>query len=145
MNASNSAGPLLVRLAVGLVATIHGVGKLFGVGPAAMPIPGFSEFLAGLGLPAPSLLAWLVAVVEAGGGLLVLLGLLTRVAALLIAINMFAATALVHLPEGYADSELTLVLGLAALSLVASGAGRFSAAAVVADDDGRGSAASALD
>lgn len=55
-----------------------------------------------------------------------LVGLFTRIAALLLAANMLAATFLVHLPEEFSDAELTIVLCLASLSLVVSGAGRLS-------------------
>lgn len=126
MNASNSWGPVPIRLAVGLIMTIHGIGKLLSLGPAALPIPKFTEFLAGLGLPAAPLLAWIVALIEVGCGALVLIGLFTRIAALLLSLNMLAATLLVHLPEGFSDAELTIVLFLASLSLVASGAGKLS-------------------
>lgn len=130
---NKSLGPLLVRLGVGIVMIVHGAGKLFSVGPAAMPITTLTDLIANHGLPAASLFAWLVAIVELGGGLLVLFGLFTRYAALAIAINMLVATVLVHLPKGYLKSEATLVLFLAALSLVASGAGKLSIAQVVFD------------
>jgi putative oxidoreductase len=130
---NNSLGPLLVRLGVGIVMVIHGAGKLFSVGPAASSIADITGFIASLGFPAASLFAWLVAIVEFGGGLLVLFGLFTRYAALAIAINMLVATVLVHLPKGYLKSEITLVLFLAALSLVASGAGKLSVAQIVFD------------
>ncbi len=133
MNDSRTWGPFLIRIAVGLVMTVHGAGKLFTVGPAAMPMSEFAGFLGGLGLPFASLLAWLVAVVELVGGLLVLLGLFTRITGLVLAVDMFVATVLVHLPEGYSDSELTIVISLAALSLAASGAGKFSVDSVVLD------------
>jgi putative oxidoreductase len=130
---NNSLGPLLVRLGVGIVMIAHGAGKLFEIGPAAMPITKLTGLIVSHGLPAASLFAWLVGIVEFGGGLLVLFGLFTRYAALAIAINMLVATVLVHLPNGYTKSELTLVLFLAALSLVASGAGTLSVAQVVFD------------
>ncbi|RBI59372.1 DoxX family protein [halophilic archaeon] len=105
---------------------IHGLGKLFGVGPAVMSISQFFGFLNSLGVPAASVLAWIVAFVELASGVLILLGVFTRIAALVIAIDMIVATILVHLPEGYSDSKLTIVLCLAALSLVVSGAGKFA-------------------
>lgn len=133
MNNTNASGLLLVRLAIGVPMIIHGAGKLFGVGPAASSVTGLADLIASLGLPAASLLAWFVAIVEFGGGALVVLGLLTRYAALAIAINMLTATVLVHLPKGYKGSELTIFLFLTALSLVVSGAGKFSIAQLVFD------------
>jgi putative oxidoreductase len=56
--------------------------------------------------------------------------LFVRVTSALIAIDMFVATVLVHLPSGYPAAsngiELTLTLTLIALALVASGPGAFS-------------------
>lgn len=133
MNNANTSGLLFARLAIGIPMIIHGAGKLFGVGPLASSISEVAGMLASLGLPAVSVLAWVVAIVEFGGGVLVVAGLLTRYAALAIAINMLTATVLVHLPKGYKSSELTLVLFLIALSLVVSGAGKLSVAQIVFD------------
>ncbi|WP_227377119.1 DoxX family protein [Haladaptatus halobius] len=135
MTDSRTWGPFLIRVAVSLVVLVHGVGKLFAVGPAAMPVSKFAGFLAGLGLPFASPLAWAVAVVEVGGGLLLLLGLFTRITALVLAVEMVVATILVHLPKGYSDSELTIVLSLAAFSLAASGAGELSVDSIVSDGE----------
>lgn len=130
---TNAWGLLLVRLAIGIPMIIHGAGKLFGLGPVAKSISGFAGFLDSLGLPAVSFLAWVVAIVEFGGGVCVVLGVLTRYASLAIAINMLTATVLVHLPQGYKGYEQTLVFALIALSLVVSGAGKFSVAQLVFD------------
>ncbi|HZD95616.1 MAG TPA: DoxX family protein [Candidatus Sulfotelmatobacter sp.] len=51
----------------------------------------FVEFFEGLGIPAPSLNAHFVAVLEAGGGILLALGLGSRLIALLLAGDMFVA------------------------------------------------------
>ena len=116
-----------VRLAVGIVFLVHGIGKLFNIGPTAMGLSGFSGFLTSLGIPAASFAALVVALVETLGGLLVLLGLWTRVAALLLAINMFVAIVLVHISKGFSAAsggyEFALVLLLSALALLCGGAG----------------------
>lgn len=120
---------LLTRVALGIVFIVHGVGKLLGMGPAATGpgIPGFEVFLTNLGVPSPLLFAWVVAIVETVGGLFILVGLLTRVAAALTAIDMVAAAYLVHLPNGFVATdggyELVLVLFILSLSLVISGDG----------------------
>jgi putative oxidoreductase len=54
-------------------------------------MPKFVEFLQGLGIPAPSLNAHFIALLEAGGGILLALGLGSRVIALLLAGDMFVA------------------------------------------------------
>ncbi|GAA0254455.1 DoxX family protein [Haladaptatus pallidirubidus] len=137
MTLNLSIGTLLIRLAVGSIMLIHGIGKLFSIGPATMPMTQFTGFLAGLGIPAPSVVAWIVALVELVGGLCILVGFLTRFAAFAVAINMLAATLLVHLPEGFSDSELTIVLCLASFALVSIGAGTLSIDELVVDDRSR--------
>lgn len=119
-------GPFLIRIGLGVVMILHGLGKLFGVGPSAMPISGLAATIADLGLPAATALAWLVGLVEFGGGMLLLAGLFVRYAALGLAINMLVATVLVHLPQGFGGYEYTLVLFLMGLSLIATGPGQLS-------------------
>lgn len=120
---------LLTRVALGVVILVHGVGKLLGMGPAATGpgIPGFEGFLVSLGVPSPLVFAWIVALVETLGGLAILLGFLTRLAAILIAVDMATAAYLVHLPNGFVATdggyELVLVLFILSLSLLISGDG----------------------
>lgn len=120
----------LLRLGVGTVFLVHGVGKLFGVGPAANPIPAFAGTLGELGVPAAIVFAYVVRVVETLGGLLVLLGLLTRYASAFIAMDMLAAVLLVHLPNGFVVAnggyEFALVLFLTSISLMLGGSGELS-------------------
>lgn len=126
-NVPERFGPAPIRFALGLVLAVHGAGKVLNAGPAASGMAGFVDSVAGLGLPFPGLLAWVAALVELAGGLLLLLGLLTRFVALLAAIEMAVATLGVHLGNGFLVSEggfeFTLVLALAALSLVLTGPG----------------------
>lgn len=125
--------PVALRLGFGVVLFVHGIGR-FNVGPFASEagVTGFSGFLGGqLGVPAPLAFAWIVTVVEVVGGLLILLGLFTRYAAALAAIDMFVAMAIFHLPRGFsayanAGYEFTLVLTLVGLALVLSGPGALS-------------------
>lgn len=132
-------GIALVRLALGVVFVVHGVGKLFGVGPSATGLSGFSGFLGSLGVPFPSVAALGVALVETVGGLFVLVGFLTRYAALFIAIDMLVATLLVHLPRGFSASEggyeFTLTLFLVSLALVFLGSGALSVDRAVLGDE----------
>jgi putative oxidoreductase len=83
-----------------------------------------------MGIPVAIVFAWIVTIVELGGGLLILAGVLTRYAALLFAVDMAVATVLVHLPNGFLASdggvELTLVLFLVAIALALQGAGPLS-------------------
>jgi putative oxidoreductase len=54
-------------------------------------MPKFIEFISSLGIPAPTLNAYFVAVLEAVGGILLAFGLGSRVIALLLAGDMFVA------------------------------------------------------
>jgi putative oxidoreductase len=67
-------GPLVVRVVVGEVFMATGWGKL-------NHLPKIIDLFVDLGIPAPAIMAPFVSAVEFGGGLLLLLGLLTRWAA----------------------------------------------------------------
>ena len=85
----------------------HGIGKLTGL------LGGSDRFVQGvakLGFPAPLGFAWAAALVETLGGLLIVLGLATRVAALLGAVVMAVAAFLRHQAVG----QLAVHAGLAA-------------------------------
>lgn len=120
--------PVPLRLGLGIVMFVHGIGKL-NLGPLAngKGVAGVAGSFSSLGLPLPTLFAWLVTLVEAVGGFLVLVGLFTRVAALLLTVDMTAAAVLVHLPRGFSVDgggyEFTLLLALASLTLVLAGPG----------------------
>ncbi len=86
------AATLLIRLLVGAVFLSEGIQKfLF---PAALAAGRFAR----IGIPAPQIMGPFVGAVETAGGLLLLLGLLTRPAALLLAINISVAILSTKLP-----------------------------------------------
>lgn len=121
----------MLRIGLGVVYLVHGVGKLFDVGPAATGgVAGFASFLDGMGIPAAVFFAWVVALVETLGGVALLLGVLTRYAAALVAIDALVATLIYHAPNGFVVTgngiEFTLVNFFAALALVLLGAGALS-------------------
>ena len=92
-------GLLASRVIVGVVMAAHGFQKLTG-GPA-----GFAEFLTQLGVPAPGLMAWVVTLTELVGGVLLVLGLFSRLAALAVTVNLTVAILLVKLPGGFIGAE----------------------------------------
>jgi len=109
---------LVLRLFVGGVFVAHGALKLFG------GLSGFAGFLQQVGVPAPDIMAPLVAAVEFLGGVAIILGLGTRTAALLLAVVMIVAMATVTLARGFAggyDINLALLGGLFALLLAGPG------------------------
>jgi len=115
-------GPFVLRLAVGAVFIASGSQKLFGAfgGPG---LRGFSGWLNGLGIRPPMAWAVVVALVEFVGGIFLVLGILTRPAALLIGIVMVVALVTVHVPRGFFDSRLAMVLLAACISLLFTGSG----------------------
>jgi putative oxidoreductase len=77
-------GPLLVRLVLAVVFIESGYGKLTSLGKV-------TEFFASLHIPAPHLNAIIASATEFFGGIAILLGLLTRLAALPMAFTMVIA------------------------------------------------------
>jgi putative oxidoreductase len=119
------AGLLVLRLFAGLaLAFAHGLGKL-------PPSEGFVGTVAGMGFPAPELFAWLAGFAEFGGGLLLAAGLLTRPAAVVIAINMAVAAFIRHAGDPFAGKELALMFFFVAVLFAFTGPGRFSADALL--------------
>ncbi|MBI2668965.1 DoxX family protein [Candidatus Woesearchaeota archaeon] len=120
-------GLVFLRLALGIVFFIHGIGKFFVVGPYGAGLGGTAGYFQSVGIPVPLFFAGVVAVVETLGGLAILLGLFTRWAALGIAIDMLVAILLVHMPKGFSlmngGVEYPLVLFSAAVTLLFTGAG----------------------
>jgi putative oxidoreductase len=113
-------GLTVLRVVVGIVFVMHGGQKIFVFG-----IPHVSGMFAGLGIPLPLASAVVVSLVEFLGGIALILGIVTRWAALLIAIDMVVAILKVHLPHGffYPGIEYTLTLLAANVALVLNGPG----------------------
>lgn len=109
---------LLLRLAVGAGFLAHGISKFTG-------LPMVVGFFGGLGLS--PFFAYLVATVETLGGIALILGAFTEVAAALLAIIMVVAIILVKFSAGYLGGfELdTLYLG-GLLAILFAGPGRYA-------------------
>lgn len=109
---------LVMRLALGAVMVGHGYHKVFG------GLHHHVQVVSSLGLPGWT--AYLSAFTEFFGGILVLLGLFTRVAAFAICINMSVAIAKVHFHNGLMGDkgyEFPLALAALAFALIFLGAG----------------------
>ena len=117
------AALLILRVVLGVIMLYHGWPKLTNLGGT---IEGFS----GMGVPLPALSAVFATVAEVGGGLLLLFGVLTDVAGLLIAVDMLGAIVFVHAKNGFAVNEggieWPLALMAMALAIALAGPGRYS-------------------
>jgi putative oxidoreductase len=125
-----SLGIALVRIITGVIFVAHGYMKFF-----VMGIPGTTGFFSQVGIPAPGLMAPFVATLEVAGGIALIIGLLTRLAALGLAINMLVAIVLVRLKGGFFapnGAEFEILLCVACVALVIAGAGAFSADEAIA-------------
>lgn len=119
-------GAFLMRLVLGAAMIYHGYSKVIPAGGfhgnnTFSAIDHFSHFVVSLGLP--YWLGCVAALTEFLGGILILLGLLTRFAAFMIACNMTVALLLVNRHHGYSGSEYSLALLVIALMLLFYGAG----------------------
>ncbi len=115
---------LVLRVALGAIFIAHGGQKLFWFG-----IAGTTEAFVGMGVFLPQLTAPAVAIVELFGGLALVAGLFTRLAAASIAVVMLGAMVMVHLPAGFFlpnGIEFVLMNFAAAVALALLGAGAYS-------------------
>jgi putative oxidoreductase len=118
-------GLLLLRAFFGLyMAFGHGLGKITG-GPEQWAQLGGTMGIFGLGF-APTFWGFMAAFAEFVGALLLVLGALTRPAALLLVLNM-AVAALAHITGAIDGSpEMALLYGAVFLSLLLVGPGTYS-------------------
>lgn len=132
--AVNSYASLAARLCLSAVYLYSGSSKL-------VDIPAGRAEVAGLGLPAPGAFLALIILVQLGGGLMVLVGLWTKLAAFLLLGFTIVATVLAHNPLdlGGVEFQRQLTTGLEHLAiaggfilLIAGGAGRISIDARIA-------------
>jgi putative oxidoreductase len=119
----------LIRVVCGVFLMPHGAQKLFGWF-GGYGLAGTGEFFAKLGLQPALLIALLAGLVELVCGGLLVLGLLTRPAALGVVIFMAATIFTVHLPLGFfwqdGGFEYPLMWGLIALAIFFRGGGELS-------------------
>lgn len=117
-----------LRATTGALLVPHGAQKLFGAFGGG-GLEGTATFFASVGYPAPGTLALLVGLVEFFGGLALVLGFLTRPAAIAVAIFMAFAVSF-HLGNGFfwtaKGYEYPMLWGMAALFFAIKGGGAFS-------------------
>jgi len=142
---SNDFSLTILRLVVGVVFFAHGAQKMLGWfgGYGFHGTMGF--FTGKMGIPAP--LAFLAICAEFFGGLGLIVGLLSRVAAFGIAVNMLVAIATVHAPNGFFMNwtgqqkgegfEYHLLAIAAAVIIMVQGAGAFSLDRIFGEKTGK--------
>lgn len=117
----------LFRIMVGIIFLAHGAQKLFGVF-GGYGIEGTAGFMESIGLTPGYLMAFLAGAGEFFGGLLLIFGFLTRLAAVTTTIISIVALLTVHMVNGFFmsnnGSEFILLLLVASISLVISGSGK---------------------
>lgn len=126
---NNSFSALALRLPLGIIFAAHGAQKLFGWF-GGYGLQGTGQWMESIGLGPGVLMAALSGLAEFFGGLALILGLLTRPAALVLAVTMLVAIFTVHFSNGLFMSNNGYEFGLAllagAVSLLISGGGRAS-------------------
>lgn len=124
------AGLALLRVIVGVVFMAHGGQKLFVFG-----LDGVAAGFGQMGIPFAGVVGPLVAAGELLGGLALIAGAFTRLAALGLSIIMLGAIVTAHLPAGFFlpnGYEFALTLFAASAALALTGAGRYSVDRVIA-------------
>ena len=115
----------IFRIVVGLLFIAHGTQKLFGFPPSPMP-----------GMPVdPFTTLGVAGIIELIGGSMIILGLLTRPVAFLLAGEMSVAYFRVHYPRGLFPinngGELAVLYCFSFLYLMVAGAGAWSLDAMI--------------
>ena len=126
LNRGRPAAPLVLRIVIGGLFIWHGIDK-FNVG-----ISMIEEMFTMWGVPAPGLTAPLTAVVEIVAGIMLVVGLGTRVAAMALSVVMIGALIYVKQDLGIISSqpmpgaELDLALLAGLVAVIVLGPGRLS-------------------
>ena len=122
---------LVLRIALGVILIVHGKEKIFG-GMAA-----HKHFVTMIGMPAWT--GYLSAGTEFFGGILLILGLLTRLVGVAVMIEMLVAIFRVHLKNGLTGPggyEYPLIVGVVGFALIFLGGGPISVDWLLGTDKG---------
>lgn len=133
-NTDSSWAATALRIPVGIIFAAHGAQKLFGWF-GGFGLQGTAGWLESIGLAPGTLMALLAGGAEFFGGLALIVGVLTRPAALALAFTMLVAIFKVHFVNGLFMAndgyEFGLSLLAASVALLISGAGKDSVDRVI--------------
>ena len=120
---NHSPALLVGRILASVIFIVSGYGK-------AMAMAGTVAYLEKTGVPMPGIAYYGVVAIELGGGLLLLLGLQTRLVALVLALFSVATALLAHTDFAAAGQQINFMKNMAMaggyLAFVAAGAGLYS-------------------
>ncbi len=129
LTTDNSLGSLALRIPAGIIFAAHGAQKLFG-SFGGYGLEGTGQWMASIGLEPGYLMALAAGSAEFFGGVALLLGLLVRPAAVVLAFTMLVAILAVHAGNGLFMSNNGYEFGLSLLAisvaLAVNGAGALS-------------------
>jgi putative oxidoreductase len=124
-------GLALLRIVLGIAFFLHGWAKLSGGVDGVST--GVAGFFGSLGIPAPALMAWIVTIVEVVGGALLIIGFLTQIVGILLALDMLGVIIFANfgqgvpfIENGVISWEMELVFGIAALCIALAGPGAWA-------------------
>jgi putative oxidoreductase len=122
-------GLTILRIIAGLTFAAHGSQKLFGWF-GGYGLVGVGQWMESIGLAPGYLMALLAGSAEFVGGLALIIGLLARPAAAVLAVTMLVAIVTVHMANGFFMSnngyEFALALLVISLAVLVEGAGKLS-------------------
>ena len=127
-------GLMILRVVLGIAFLIHGWSKFSG------GVDGVAGFFTSLNIPAPSLFAYIVSIVELVGGALLIVGFLTQIASILLVLDMLGAMLFAFwmrgqplVENGAISWEKEAVFAAAALCIFLAGPGIWSIDDIVID------------
>lgn len=118
-------GLAMLRVTLGVIFLTHGLPKIMG------GVGGLQGMLGEMGVPLAGIMAWVVTLLEVGGGLALIAGFLVTAFSLLLGFHMLMGIFLVHLSNGWyvvgpgsggAEFNVLLIAGLLTLVLAGPGA-----------------------
>ena len=125
---NHSPALLVGRILGSIIFILGGYGK-------AMAMAGTVGYLSKLGVPLPGIAYYGVVAIELGGGILLLVGLQTRLVALVLALFSVATALLAHADFSVQAQQINFMKNLAMaggyLAFVAAGAGIYSLDAII--------------